>query len=109
MVPGVTLQYDLIITIISVAINLLMMIGGAVVTWFLKGLQSSLARLRQENEALRTQLQGLHVIVLGKHVTRDELDMRLEKLNDAIFRKLDRIEEKLDRKEDRVQRGFEPG
>lgn len=75
------------------------LLGGvlAVFGWWAKGLQSSLAALRDADNALTSKVSAIEVLVIGEYVKRSEL----EKLTEAIFAKLDRIEDKLDSKVDR--------
>jgi hypothetical protein len=84
-------------------INWILAVFGSIIGFLIRSLWQGLKDLRDADRELTQKVHNINLLVAGKYVLKDELNMQIA----AMFQKLDRIESKLDRKVDKHFNGKE--
>lgn len=89
-------------SLINTVLNVVVVIGGGVVGFYLRGVKESIAKLESTDGELAKKISAIEVMVAGQYVTRQEFQHVIEKLGEGIFKRLDAISVKLDSKADKL-------
>ena len=79
------------------AFDLSIGLAGALGGFILRATWDAVQELQESDKDISKKIGEIEVLVAGRYVTRNEMDMKV----DAIFHKLDRIENKIDTKLDK--------
>lgn len=77
--------------------NLVLGLSAFLGGYILYGIRDGMLRLREDDAKLLEKIQAIEVLVAGRYVTRDDLQI----MGNDIFNVLRRIEDKLDKKVDK--------
>ena len=85
----------------NVLLNVIIIVGGAIVSFFLRGMRDTITDLKTTDIGLQSKVSAIEVMIAGNYVTRSEFQRAFDQLSGALFSKLDRMEVKIDHKTDK--------